>query len=102
MPDLVLPLKAVYFDEILAGTKDEEFRLCSPYWRKRLVAPSFDRVVLTRGYPKSGGVEGVSRLTRAWRGHRITTIRHPHFGTGPVEVFAIDVSVPLNERKDQA
>jgi hypothetical protein len=27
-----------------------------------------------------------------WKGYRLTTINHPHFGADPVEVFAIDVS----------
>ena len=36
MSTLVLPLKAEYFHQIKDGTKLEEYRLCTPYWRKRL------------------------------------------------------------------
>jgi hypothetical protein len=34
----------------------------------------------------------VTRLTREWRGYRLDTITHEHFGADPVDVFAIDVS----------
>lgn len=90
MADLVLPLKAVYFEEIRQGTKVEEFRERTPYWRRRLEGRTFDRVVLTNGYPKAG--DDSRRLVREWRGFRETTITHPHFGPEPVDVFAIDVS----------
>ncbi len=88
MSTLVLPLKAEYFNAIKAGTKPEEFRLCTPYWRKRLaVAP--ERLVLTLGYPARD--DATRRLVLPWRGMRVTTITHPHFGSEPVEVFAIKV-----------
>ena len=29
-----------------------------------------------------------------WRGYRLLTITHPEFGKKPIQVFAIDVSVP--------
>lgn len=89
MADLVLPLKAEYFNAIKAGTKPEEFRLCTPFWKKRLEGKTFARIVLTLGYPKAD--DAARRLVRPWRGYRITTITHPHFGPNPVEVFAIDV-----------
>lgn len=92
MADLVLPLKALYFRQILAGEKPEEFRLCTPYWRRRLEGRTFDRVVLTLGYPARDDTS--RRLVRRWRGYRVTTIKHHHFGPHPVEVFAIDVSQP--------
>ena len=90
MADLVLPLKAVYFDAIRNGEKVEEFRQRTPYWRRRLEGRTFDRVVLTKGYPKAG--DDSRRLVREWRGFRETTITHHHFGPEPVDVFAIDVS----------
>ncbi|ADU98996.1 hypothetical protein [Alicycliphilus denitrificans] len=90
MKTLVLRLKAVYFDAIRDGQKLEEFRERTPYWRQRLEGRTFDRVVLTKGYPAAG--DESRRLVRAWRGYRETTITHPHFGAAPVEVFAIDVS----------
>lgn len=87
--DLVLPLKAEYFYAIKDGTKGEEFRLRTPYWRRRLEGKTFDRVVLTLGYPSRDDTE--RRLVLPWRGLREATITHPHFGTEPVEVYAINV-----------
>ena len=89
MADLVLPLKAEYFNAIKAGTKPEEFRLRTPFWRKRLEGKTFDRVVLTLGYASRNDTE--RRLVLPWRGLRVTTITHPHFGPEPVEVYAINV-----------
>ena len=90
---LVLPLNGIYFDQIKAGDKPEEFRLITPFWSKRLVGREFSHVELTRGYPARGDKE--RRLKRQWRGYRTTEITHPHFGDKTVDVFAIDVSVPL-------
>jgi len=98
MADLTLALKAEYFDAIKAGTKLEEYRSDNEYWRKRLLvggafgtlARSFDRIVLTKGYPKAGDSD--RRLIRPWRGWTRKTITHPHFGSEPIDVFAIDVS----------
>lgn len=58
MTSLYLPLKAVYFDQIRTGTKSEEYRLVTPHWSKRLEGRDYDRIILTLGYPKGGGVEG--------------------------------------------
>lgn len=89
MTALVLPLKAEYFRQIAAGIKQEEFRLCTPYWRKRLEGRCFETIVLTLGYPPAA--DASRRIVRPWRGYRETTIKHPHFGTDAVAVFAIDV-----------
>lgn len=89
MADLTLPLKAVYFDAIKAGTKPLEYRLCTPFWRKRLDGKTFDRVVLTKGYPPAS--DQSRRLVLPWRGYEVQTIQHEHFGPEPVEVFAINV-----------
>ena len=88
---LTIPVAGKYFDQILAGVKPEEYRLRSPFWRKRLEGRSYRRVVLTRGYPAGGGVEGCTRLTLPWRGYFERTITHEFFGPQPVEVFAIAV-----------
>jgi hypothetical protein len=87
---LTLPMKGVYFDQIAAGQKPEEYRQATAYWRRRLEGRSFDRIVLTRGYPK--GTDHDRILVLPWRGLRLTTITHEHFGPNPVEVFAINVS----------
>ncbi|WP_291585855.1 ASCH domain-containing protein [Comamonas sp. UBA7528] len=99
MTTLYLPLKREYFEAIRDGRKPEEYRLCTPHWRKRLEGREFDQVVLTLGYPARD--DQARRLVRAWRGFTIKTITHPHFGTDPVEVFAIDVSEPATQEVDQ-
>jgi hypothetical protein len=86
---LTLPLNGIYFDQIKAGTKTEEYRLVTDFWSKRLVARRYDQIVLTRGYPKAD--DAARRLTLPWRGYEVKTITHPHFGPDPVEVFAICV-----------
>lgn len=88
-PTLTIPVNGVYFDQICAGTKVEEYRLATPFWSKRLVGRSYDQIVLTRGYPKS--CDASRRLVKPWRGYVVKTITHPHFGPDPVQVFAIDV-----------
>lgn len=95
MADLILPLKAEYFNAIKAGTKPWEYRLCTPFWRKRIYGRVYDRVILTLGYPAAG--DHARRLALPWRGYREETITHPHFGADPVDVFAIDVTgAPIN------
>jgi hypothetical protein len=89
MVDLVLPLKAEYFNAIKSGEKVEEFRLVNEYWRRRLTYRHFDRIVLTLGYPKRDDHE--RRIVKPWRGYIMRTITHPHFGPDPVRVFAINV-----------
>lgn len=89
MSDLHLALKGEYFDAIQNGTKDEEYRLRTPYWSQRLVGRSYDRIVITRGYPSAD--DASRRIVRPWRGYRLATITHPHFGADPVAVFAIAV-----------
>lgn len=89
MADLVLPLKREYFEAIRDGSKTEEYRLCTPYWNRRLTYRKFDRIVLTLGYPARD--DQSRRLTRKWCGYTIKTITHPHFGPEPVQVYAINV-----------
>lgn len=96
--DLVLPLKAEYFNAIKAGTKPEEFRLRTPFWRKRLEGKIFDRIVLTLGYPKRDDAQ--RRIILPWRGMRETTITHPHFGADPVRVYAIRVTPSTGSNSD--
>lgn len=95
MADLILPLKAEYFDQIARGEKAEEYRLVTPYWTGRLIGAAgahrcFDRIVLTKGYPKRS--DDSRRLIRRWNGFVRKTLTHPHFGPDPVQVFAIDVT----------
>lgn len=92
--DLVLPLKAEYFHQIREGSKVEEYRLYNAFWRKRLEGKTFDRIVLTLGYPSRHAKD--RRLIKPWKGYTVKTIEHPHFGDYPVEVFAISVGGPCH------
>lgn len=89
MTTLHLSVKGEYFHKIKDGTKPWEYRLCTPYWAKRLVGRSYDLVEIAWGYPKAGDTE--RRVSCPWQGYEIRTIQHPHFGSDPVTVFAINV-----------
>ena len=90
MLTLHLNLKAEYFDAIACGEKREEFRLATPYWRRRLEGRQFAGIVLKKGYQKRD--DSSRMLARPWVGVTIKTITHAHFGTEPVQVFAIRVN----------
>ncbi|PKM47088.1 MAG: RNA-binding protein [Gammaproteobacteria bacterium HGW-Gammaproteobacteria-1] len=87
---LHLNLKGEYFDQIAAGTKLFEYRLRTGYWRRRLQGRSYQRVLVKKGYPRAGDQERI--VERPWRGYEEQIITHPHFGSEPVEVFAIRVN----------
>ena len=87
---LVLPLKREYFEAIRDGVKPEEYRLDTPYWRKRLVGKEYEAIELTLGYPAID--DHARRILKPWLGYTEKTITHPHFGKEPVQVFAIDVT----------
>lgn len=89
MKALHLNLKGQYFDAIKAGTKEFEYRLNTPRWRRLIEGKEFDKVIIKRGYPKRGDTERTMVLP--WGGFEMQTITHPHFGDEPVEVFAIRV-----------
>ncbi len=93
MNDLHLNLKAEYFDAIKNGSKVFEFRRCTPYWMKRLVGKDFHRVFFKRGYPPHGDTERM--LVCRWEGFEVQSIKHPHFGSDYVDVFAIRVGAPI-------
>ena len=88
--DLVLPLKREYFDQIKAGTKTEEYRLVTDYWRARLYAKEYKQIVLTLGYPRR--TDTARRMVLPYKGYVVKQITHPHFGPDPVYVFALDVA----------
>ena len=87
---LFLSVKAEYFFEIQSGYKTEEYRLFTPYWRVRLEDRDYSRLLITLGYTPRNCVE--RRLFFPWRGFRLITITHPHFGLDPVLVYAIRLS----------
>jgi hypothetical protein len=97
---LQLALKGEYFNAIQNGDKTEEYRLVTDYWRKRLVGRDYESIILTLGYPSR---DDESRHME-FQYHRptIKTITHPHFGSSPVEVFAIPVGHEILTHLDMA
>ena len=85
--DLILPLKRKWFEKIKAGEKPEEYRLDNEYWRKRLVGKTFDRVIVTLGYPKRDDNE--RRIIFPYRGYEMKTIVSEEWQGKPQRVFAI-------------
>jgi len=87
MKILHLNLKKEYFLDIKSQNKPFEFRLKTPYWKKRLIGKHYDEVHFKLGYP---GAEDNSRIIkREYLGFENQEINHKHFGKDEVEVFAI-------------
>ena len=87
MSVLRLAVKAEYFNAIKAGTKTEEYRLCTVYWHVRIVRRQYDTVEITLGYPKRD--DESRRMVFPWNGYEMKEITHKHFGDKPVLVYAI-------------
>ncbi|MEX3983658.1 ASCH domain-containing protein [Paraburkholderia sp. EG287A] len=92
---LVLPVKGEFFSQMKARTKLFEYRLRTPFWRKRLVGREYEEVCVTLGYPARSDTE--RRLLVPWQGYEEQTLQHPFFGPEPVDVFAIRIW-PANVR----
>ncbi|EAA0977096.1 hypothetical protein DLY41_11300 [Escherichia coli] len=89
--NLQLAVKGEYFDAMIRGEKTEEYRLCNDYWNKRIMFREYDRLIITKGYPKRE--DSSRRIDVPYDGYEIKTITHPHFGDKPVKVFAIKVNI---------
>lgn len=89
MKVLIFNLKKEYFEQIKSGIKTEEYRLCTPYWQKRLEGKTFDKIIIKLGYPKNSDAEKI--LEFKYLGYEIKTIKHKHFGNDPVKVYAIKI-----------
>lgn len=88
---LVLPVVSLYFQQIKARTKTEEFRAMTPYWAKRIEGKEFDFVEITEGYPLAN--DKTRRIKRRWVGFSAREgLVHEHFKNVPTDVYAIDVT----------
>lgn len=85
--NLILRVKKQWFDQIKAGTKREEYRLVTAYWRKRLEGRAYDQITITLGYPKRD--DQSRRLVFPWRGCHIDSIYHEEWGNELRQVFVI-------------
>lgn len=90
MTDLILPVRRKWFEQIKAGTKTEEYRRENPYWCKRLEGRTYNRVVITLGYPRRD--DHSRRLVFPWNGYTMKVIESEEFGNIPLRVFAIKLS----------
>lgn len=91
MADLQLAVNGEYFDQMKSGEKKFEYRLLNDYWRKRLVNREYDRLIITRGYPRAD--DSGRRIDVPYQGYKVQSIIHKHFGPDPVNVFAIKVNI---------
>lgn len=91
MANLQLAVNGEYFDQMKRGEKIEEYRLVNAYWGRRIRARDYDRLIITRGYPKRGDMS--KRIDVPYDGYEVKVITHPHFGPDPVKVFAIKVNI---------
>lgn len=87
---LHLSVKAEYFHQIKDGTKLDEYRLQTDYWRKRIEGREYDEIFIKLGYPAADDLDRI--LVRPWRGFELQEIEHKHFGTGIKSVYAIRVN----------
>lgn len=91
MANLQLAVNGEYFDQMKRGEKVEEYRLVTSFWSKRILARNYDRLIITRGYPKRSDLS--KRIDVPYAGYEVKVITHPHFGPDPVKVFAIKVNI---------
>ncbi|EAT3775105.1 ASCH domain-containing protein [Salmonella enterica] len=91
MADLQLAVNGEYFDAMKRGEKTEEYRLVNAYWGRRLFGRDYDRLIITRGYPRKD--DDSRRLVMQYDGYEIKTITHKHFGPEPVKVYAIKINL---------
>lgn len=91
MANLQLAVNGEYFDAMKRGEKTEEYRLVNPYWGRRIFGRDYDRLIITRGYPRADDHD--RRIDIPYDGFEIKTITHKHFGDHPVKVFAIKVTI---------
>jgi hypothetical protein len=84
MNNLFIIIKKEYLDQIIAGTKIEEYRLVTPYWVKKLAGRNYDKIIFQAGYHKTSMRHEVKYL-----GYEVKNIKHEFFGNEDVSVFAI-------------
>ncbi len=89
---LRVTIKKLYFEQIKAGIKKEEYRLITPYWKRRLIGKNYESIVFINGYFRDA-----PRLELEYLGYEIKQIIHAFFGNEPVDVFAIKLGNVLEQ-----
>lgn len=88
--DLYLPVKGRWFLDIQNGIKPFEYRLYNDYWCRRLIGKTFDRIVITHGYPKRDDMS--RRIIKPWADYEIQTVVSEEWDNIPQTCFAIRIS----------
>lgn len=83
---LHIVIKRKYFDQIVSGTKTQEFRLVKPYWVNKLVDKDYTHIIFQAGYRSDA-----PRYRCAYNGYDIINLRHEFFGDAEVTVFALNL-----------
>ncbi len=92
---LTLHLKEQYFRKIAAGTKLEENREATHYWRKRLQGKTFDVIEICNAYPKRGDID--NRIWFRFTGSQLVLMKWDNAG---VTVSGPTFAIPLQDRLD--
>ena len=50
MNKLILNIKKQYFEQIVKGLKNEEYRIFKPFWITRIIGKQYSHVVFKNGY----------------------------------------------------
>ncbi len=84
---LHLHVRKEYWEQVKNNQKNKEYRIIKPYWIKML-KKDYDLIYYYLGYTSK-------KLIFEYNGFVRTTIKHKEFGDKPVNVFAIDLTKPL-------
>jgi hypothetical protein len=90
---LTLRIKAIYWQQIDAGTKSEELRIANPRYIRQLLTRDYDVIHIWLGYPPATDTAKLLRF--AWRGAKRIRRQADHFGPTPVDLIAVDLSVRI-------
>jgi ABC-type metal ion transport system substrate-binding protein len=92
---LFIVIKGFYFDQIKAGSKKEEYRLVTEYWKKRIEGRQYSHIIFQRGYRKDS-----PKMKVVYNGYQKKNLKHEFFGDKGVYVYALQLGaiVPLNSK----
>jgi hypothetical protein len=90
---LILAVKGRWFEEIKAGTKQDEYRLCTTFWHKRLSDRIYDDIEITLGYPRRD--EPAKRLLFEFDGVTMEQVVSPEWDNVEQSCFAVSLRKPM-------
>ena len=84
MNKLVINIKKKYFNEILNGTKKEEFRKKTKFWETRILNREYTHVVFRNGYKKNAPT-----ITLRYLGYDVKNLQRDFFGKDATDLFVL-------------